>query len=89
MHLATKWNCALFSGQRIEGNSGCVMADEMGLGKTLQCIALMWTLLRQGPDGEAVHKDLFTLSSNSEIHCTYIDHSYIHVRIAYSYTYSM
>ncbi|KAF1639904.1 UNVERIFIED_CONTAM: DNA repair and recombination protein RAD54-like, partial [Eudyptes robustus] len=23
----------------------------MGLGKTLQCIALMWTLLRQSPDG--------------------------------------
>lgn len=27
------------------------MADEMGLGKTLQCITLMWTLLRQSPDG--------------------------------------
>ncbi|KAG9718415.1 DNA repair protein, SNF2 family, partial [Aureobasidium melanogenum] len=24
--------------------------DEMGLGKTLQCIALMWTLLKQSPD---------------------------------------
>ena len=40
------------SGRQIEGNFGCIMADEMGLGKTLQCIALMWTLLRQGPDGE-------------------------------------
>ena len=29
---------------------GCIMADEMGLGKTLQCITLVWTLLRQGPD---------------------------------------
>lgn len=29
---------------------GCIMADEMGLGKTLQCITLIWTLLRQGPD---------------------------------------
>lgn len=28
------------------------MADEMGLGKTLQCIALVWTLLRQSPDGK-------------------------------------
>ena len=26
------------------------MADEMGLGKTLQCIALLWTLLKQSPD---------------------------------------
>ena len=25
------------------------MADEMGLGKTLQCIALMWTLIKQSP----------------------------------------
>lgn len=31
---------------------GCIMADEMGLGKTLQCITLMWTLLRQGPQGK-------------------------------------
>ncbi|KAJ6648630.1 DNA repair and recombination protein RAD54-like, partial [Pseudolycoriella hygida] len=29
---------------------GCIMADEMGLGKTLQCITLLWTLLRQGPE---------------------------------------
>ncbi|KAF2739506.1 hypothetical protein EJ04DRAFT_484401 [Polyplosphaeria fusca] len=29
---------------------GCIMADEMGLGKTLQCITLMWTLLKQAPD---------------------------------------
>lgn len=34
------------------GAYGCIMADEMGLGKTLQCIALMWTLLRQGPHGK-------------------------------------
>ncbi|KAI9818015.1 MAG: DNA-dependent ATPase protein rad54 [Phylliscum demangeonii] len=30
--------------------NGCIMADEMGLGKTLQCIALLWTLLKQSPD---------------------------------------
>ncbi|KAK9452767.1 P-loop containing nucleoside triphosphate hydrolase protein [Dipodascopsis uninucleata] len=29
--------------------NGCIMADEMGLGKTLQCISLLWTLLRQSP----------------------------------------
>ncbi|KAF9939230.1 DNA-dependent ATPase protein rad54 [Modicella reniformis] len=28
---------------------GCIMADEMGLGKTLQCLALLWTLLKQSP----------------------------------------
>ncbi|KAF8932657.1 P-loop containing nucleoside triphosphate hydrolase protein [Dissophora ornata] len=29
---------------------GCIMADEMGLGKTLQCITLLWTLLKQSSD---------------------------------------
>ena len=29
---------------------GCIMADETGHGKTLQCITLVWTLLRQSPD---------------------------------------
>ncbi|KAK4336847.1 hypothetical protein RND71_043396 [Anisodus tanguticus] len=28
------------------------MADEMGLGKTLQCITLMWSLLKQGPESK-------------------------------------
>ncbi|XP_017152967.1 DNA repair and recombination protein RAD54-like [Drosophila miranda] len=30
--------------------NGCIMADEMGLGKTLQCVALVWTLLKQSAD---------------------------------------
>lgn len=38
------------TGVQIENSYGCIMADEMGLGKTLQCITLMWTLLKQGPD---------------------------------------
>ena len=33
-----------------EKAEGCIMADEMGLGKTLQCITLMWTLLKQSQD---------------------------------------
>uniref|UniRef100_A0A5S6QDD4 DNA repair and recombination protein RAD54-like n=1 Tax=Trichuris muris TaxID=70415 RepID=A0A5S6QDD4_TRIMR len=40
------------TGRKIEGSYGCIMADEMGLGKTLQCITLMWTLLRQGPEAK-------------------------------------
>ncbi|XP_027002252.2 DNA repair and recombination protein RAD54-like [Tachysurus fulvidraco] len=42
------WECV--TGRRITDSYGCIMADEMGLGKTLQCITLMWTLLRQSPD---------------------------------------
>lgn len=38
------------TGKQIDNAYGCIMADEMGLGKTLQCITLLWTLLRQGPN---------------------------------------
>ncbi|KAG8926713.1 DNA-dependent ATPase protein rad54 [Tulasnella sp. 417] len=37
------------TGMIVPNQYGCIMADEMGLGKTLQCIALMWTLLKQSP----------------------------------------
>lgn len=38
------------TGIQIPDSYGCIMADEMGLGKTLQCITLLWTLLKQGPE---------------------------------------
>ncbi|OCT76996.1 hypothetical protein XELAEV_18032199mg [Xenopus laevis] len=38
-------------GMRVNERFGAILADEMGLGKTLQCISLIWTLLRQGPYG--------------------------------------
>lgn len=38
------------TGGKLPDFNGCIMADEMGLGKTLQCITLLWTLLRQSPD---------------------------------------
>nr|CAG8510649.1 1780_t:CDS:10 [Entrophospora candida] len=42
------YNCT--TGKTFPDAFGCIMADEMGLGKTLQCIALLWTLLRQSPE---------------------------------------
>ncbi|XP_078728766.1 DNA repair and recombination protein RAD54B [Lampetra fluviatilis] len=47
-------------GMRSPAVQGAILADEMGLGKTLQCIALVWTLLRQGPYGNrpSLHKVL-------------------------------
>ncbi|KAI6138842.1 SNF2 family N-terminal domain-containing protein [Pisolithus thermaeus] len=41
------YRCA--TGMMVENQYGCIMADEMGLGKTLQCIALLWTLIKQSP----------------------------------------
>ncbi|KAI9248563.1 P-loop containing nucleoside triphosphate hydrolase protein [Phascolomyces articulosus] len=45
---------------------GCIMADEMGLGKTLQCISLVWTLLRQsGEMGKStIQKAIITCPSS-------------------------
>ncbi|KNC76080.1 hypothetical protein SARC_11409, partial [Sphaeroforma arctica JP610] len=37
------------TGVKLENGEGCIMADDMGLGKTLQCVTLVWTLLKQGP----------------------------------------
>lgn len=37
--------------RRLSGRCGAILADEMGLGKTLQCVCVLWTLLRQGPYG--------------------------------------
>eukprot|EP00741_Cyanophora_paradoxa_P002544 tig00000605_g2468.t1 len=44
------------TGRRTGEPSGCILADEMGLGKTLQAIALIWTLLKQGPRGTPLAK---------------------------------
>lgn len=43
------YECVL--GYRVSDRYGAILADEMGLGKTLQCISLVWTLLKQGPYG--------------------------------------
>ena len=40
------------TGRKIPDSFGCIMADEMGLGKTLQCITLLWTILKQSPSGK-------------------------------------
>ncbi|KAI0217206.1 DNA-dependent ATPase protein rad54 [Massospora cicadina] len=49
------YNCV--TGRQVEGAYGCIMADEMGLGKTLQCITLLWTLLKQSPIPRKVTAD--------------------------------
>ena len=35
---------------------GVLLADEMGLGKSLQVLALLWAMLKQGPEGRATCK---------------------------------
>ncbi|XP_054162864.1 DNA repair and recombination protein RAD54-like [Oppia nitens] len=42
------WDCV--TGVQLPGSYGCIMADEMGLGKTLQCVSLVFTLLKQSPE---------------------------------------
>ncbi|KAM7444232.1 DNA repair and recombination protein RAD54-like [Porites harrisoni] len=53
------------TGERIEGSYGCIMADEMGLGKTLQCITLIWTLLKQGPNGQPITNKVIIVAPSS------------------------
>ncbi|CAG8436241.1 8031_t:CDS:10 [Ambispora gerdemannii] len=58
------YNCT--TGKVVEGAYGCIMADEMGLGKTLQCIALLWTLLRQSslPNKGTIEKAIIACPSS-------------------------
>ena len=44
---------------------GAILADEMGLGKTLQCISLIWTLLKKGPLGKPVLKRILIVAPGS------------------------
>lgn len=59
------------------------MADEMGLGKTLQCIALMWTLLRQSPDAKPEIDKAIVVSPSSLVRNWYNEvHKWLGSRIA-------
>ncbi|XP_041064805.1 DNA repair and recombination protein RAD54-like isoform X1 [Carcharodon carcharias] len=57
------WDCV--TGRRIADGFGCIMADEMGLGKTLQCISLMWTLLRQSPNAKPEIEKVIVVTPSS------------------------
>ncbi|THU67599.1 hypothetical protein C4D60_Mb05t26390 [Musa balbisiana] len=48
-----------------DGISGCILADDMGLGKTLQSITLLYTLLRQGFDGQPMVKRAMIVTPTS------------------------
>ncbi|KAI3434723.1 hypothetical protein D9Q98_002784 [Chlorella vulgaris] len=52
-------------GLRSPGMSGGILADEMGLGKTLQVLALVWTLLKQGPQGRPVVRKVAVVTPSS------------------------
>ena len=49
-HTSSQFLYKCTTGLLDKNANGCIMADEMGLGKTLQCITLMWTLLKQSPE---------------------------------------
>lgn len=44
---------------------GAILADDMGLGKTLQCISLIWILLKKGPFGKPVLKRVLIIAPSS------------------------
>ncbi|XP_014475589.1 PREDICTED: DNA repair and recombination protein RAD54B-like [Dinoponera quadriceps] len=52
-------------GVKVPDCFGAILADEMGLGKTLQCITLIWTLLKKGPYGRPVVRRALILTPSS------------------------
>nr|XP_012228606.1 PREDICTED: DNA repair and recombination protein RAD54B-like isoform X2 [Linepithema humile] len=52
-------------GLRASDYFGAILADEMGLGKTLQCITLIWTMLKKGPYGKPIVKRVLIITPSS------------------------
>ncbi|XP_071561970.1 DNA repair and recombination protein RAD54B isoform X1 [Temnothorax nylanderi] len=52
-------------GLRVPDYFGAILADEMGLGKTLQCITLIWTMLKKGPYGKPIAKRVLIVTPSS------------------------
>ncbi|XP_076659447.1 DNA repair and recombination protein RAD54B isoform X1 [Halictus rubicundus] len=52
-------------GLKVPDYFGAILADEMGLGKTLQCITVIWTLLKKGPRGKPVLKYVLIVTPSS------------------------
>ncbi|RLU15867.1 hypothetical protein DMN91_011623 [Ooceraea biroi] len=52
-------------GLRAPDYLGAILADDMGLGKTLQCITLIWTLLKKGPRGKPILKRILIITPSS------------------------
>lgn len=46
---------------------GCILADEMGLGKSLQALTVLWTLLKQGPQGRPLVRKAIIVCPNTLI----------------------
>ena len=44
---------------------GCILADDMGLGKTLQCVALMYTLVKQSKEMKPLVEKCLVVSPSS------------------------
>ncbi|XP_052818560.1 DNA repair and recombination protein RAD54B-like isoform X1 [Mya arenaria] len=58
------YSCVM--GFRNFSGCGAILADDMGLGKTLQCISLIWTMLKQGPyGGKPVAKKILVVTPGS------------------------
>ena len=71
------------TGVQIPDSYGCIMADEMGLGKTLQCITLLWTLLKQGPQCKPLIEKAIVVSPSSLVKNWYNEiHKWLGERVA-------
>ncbi|KAG7199060.1 hypothetical protein KM043_017962 [Ampulex compressa] len=52
-------------GMKVNHYHGGILADDMGLGKTLQCITIVWTLLKKGPYGKPILKYVLIVTPSS------------------------
>uniref|UniRef100_A0A1Q3EZ06 DNA repair and recombination protein RAD54-like n=1 Tax=Culex tarsalis TaxID=7177 RepID=A0A1Q3EZ06_CULTA len=59
------YECVLGMKREDSEQFGAILADEMGLGKTLQTLALIYTLMKQGPYGQQIVKRVLIVTPSS------------------------
>lgn len=59
------YECVLGMKREDSEQFGAILADEMGLGKTLQTLALIYTLMKQGPYGQPIVKRVLIVTPSS------------------------
>jgi hypothetical protein len=59
------FDCVMGLNGKTFNGRGCILADDMGLGKSIQAITILWTLLKQSPEGVPASKKALVVCPSS------------------------
>jgi len=65
------FDCVMGLNGKTFNGRGCILADDMGLGKSIQAITILWTLLKQSPEGLPATKKALVVCPSSLVGVCY------------------